>query len=60
MGLFLPSFFYFKYTTVNRMPTGSSFLIYYPKTVEPPVVLNTCNIIYKEKPYKLFSCDVDL
>jgi hypothetical protein len=59
-GLLLNSYYFFTYTTVNRMPSGSSFLIYYPRTVEPPVVLTVCNITYKGTPYKLFSCDVDL
>jgi hypothetical protein len=42
------------------MPSGSSFLITYPPTVQPPVTLTTCEIAYKGISYSLYACAVDL
>lgn len=42
------------------MPSGSSFLITYPPTVQPPVTLITCEIKYEGVVYALYACAVDL
>jgi hypothetical protein len=48
------------YTAINRMPSGSSFLITYPNTVQAPVSLTTCEILYAGVVYYLYGCAVDL
>jgi hypothetical protein len=42
------------------MPSGCSFLITYPDTVQPPVVLSTCRITYGGITIDLYGCAVDL
>ena len=57
-GLLLPSDYMFTYTTINRMPPGSAFLITYPDTVQPPAVLPTCSVLYNGQTYNLDACEV--
>ena len=58
-GLLLPSEYLITYTTINRMPLNSQFIITYPATVRPPDVLDICSIDYKGVRYNLTGCIVD-
>jgi hypothetical protein len=42
------------------MPARSAFLINYPETVQPPVALTTCRVVYQNLTFDLFDCAVDL